>query len=330
MNTYLGTYSIDDWEWIEFTYTVKNVGGGTLYWFIEDFVWWIGYITIGGLQGYSGSCAAGQTKEFTIHVCTDWLEAPMPNVNVYVGQINITSNGGDVSPTVKIGMLDPLLFEQTPFPSNLEKGDILSFDIKQEIADLLNLRQFPGFSNDHVVMYIGSVAGVQLFIESNDYSVFHFPWSPLNGVQITPWCIFSLYADEDTFLIGKVHVATEQQKLKAIGFSFSRLFDQYQWGSPDYDPYHSWHANPDITDHTNPFYEKYQYPDDPYIDYWYCYELIWAAYLHQEIEIDGDPTLEYDDILQDYFYCIGVDDFKISDNVTICSPTWDIIHDPPE
>jgi len=298
MNVYLGTYSVDDPQWIEYTFSVKNTGGGTLYWFIEDFVWWISCITIGDLQGYSGTCAAGQTKEFAIHVGTDWLDAPMPNVNVYVGYINITSNGGDVSPRVTIGMLDPLITEEE-CPLDIEFGDILFMDVRPFWQELFDLPSNMGEHNDHVAMYIG----LNRFIESSDYT----PWAGgyLDGVQISPWWWMNLvYCD---FTVGTVTSATQGNKLAAVCFAISRLGQQYQHTYQGYDPYHSWHANPDIDDPESPYY----YPDDPYINYWYCSELVWAAYLRQGINTDSTPGP-----IDGQHYLVSPDDMLNSSNIT--------------
>ena len=277
MNIYLGTYSVDTPEYIEYTYSVKNTGGSTLYWFIEEFVWWIGYITIGGLQGYSGTCSAGETKEFTIHVATDWLDAPMPNVNVYVGHINISSNGGDVSTRVTIGMLDAIEGEEE-CPFDIQPGDILFMEVRQFWQDLFDLPSNNGDHNDHVAMYIG----LNRFIESCDYTAWGGGY--LDGVQISPWWWMNVvYCN---FTVGRVVSATPTKILETLGFSICQIGETYQHTYSGYEPYHSWHANPDINDPQSPYY----YPDDPYIEYWYCTELVWASYLHQGINIDATPN----------------------------------------
>lgn len=106
MNMYLGTYEEDDPEIVQCTFSVKNVGGGVLYWMIQDFPWWINDIEIEGEGRLSGECAAGETKYFTVFVDTSQLEAIAPNVNVYSGHINIESSSGNVTVTVKIGILE--------------------------------------------------------------------------------------------------------------------------------------------------------------------------------------------------------------------------------
>jgi len=299
MNVYLGTYSVDDPQWIEFTYSIKNTGGSTLYWFIEEFVWWIGYITIGGQQGYSGACSPGQTKEFVIHVCTGWLDAPMPNVNVYVGYINITSNGGDVSSRVTIGMLDPIEGEEECF-LDVQVGDIIFMEVRNFWQELFDLPSNDGEHNDHVAMYIG----LNRFIESNDYTAWEGGY--LDGVQISPWWWMNVVFCD--FTVGRVDSATTNQKLEAVAFSLSQIGETYQHSYPNYEPYHSWHANPDIDDPGSPYY----YPDDPYINYWYCTEIVWAAYLHQGINTDSTP-----EPVDGIHYLVTPDDMLNSDEILL-------------
>jgi len=191
-------------------------------------------------------------------------------------------------------------------PIRLKIGDLIFFDIKPIIRILLHMPpEIKGDSNDHVAMYIGK----NRFIESTDYSLSSNIKS-LNGVQITPWWVFKLYVDLSTLKIGKVK-ASPIQKLNAIIFTFRQLQEPYQYAWTNYEPYHSWFANPDIKNPSNPYYDKYYYPDDPYINHWTCSELIWAAYLNQGIELDSTPYTEDGE-----HYYVGPDDVRNSYYVT--------------
>lgn len=213
----------------------------------------------------------------------------------------------------------PKLTLSIPFPTNLEVGDILFFDIKPFVTFFEP--NISGFSNDHVVMYLGvDYLGRNMFVESIDYTSLdlNLPW---NGVQKTAWWIFLLYADLRTITIGKVH-ATDGQKEGAKWFALSRLGEHYQWAWPNDWRYESWHANPVLTDTNNPFYEKYYYPNDPYSNQWTCAELVWAAYLHQGIEL-GSEAYQDPDYNNETFFYVGIDTIKNSDNITMVSPLWE-------
>jgi hypothetical protein len=208
-----------------------------------------------------------------------------------------------------------------PFPTNLEEGDLLFFDIKPFLT--LFFRNISGFSNDHVIMYIGmNSKGVNMFVESNDYTISDLNTSK-NGVQKTPWWIFLLYADLDTISIGKVN-ADCGQKSQAIQFALSVLGNHYQYSGKKYwRRYESWHANPVIIDSNNPFYEKYYYPDDPYFNQWICTELVWAAYLNQGIELDSTPyEIPDSDYNNQVFFRVNCNDILNSNNIYIVPPTW--------
>ncbi len=208
------------------------------------------------------------------------------------------------------------------FPTNLEVGDLLFFDIKPFLALYVHIHNITGFSNDHVIMYLGTdEKGSHVFIESNDYTSLDLNLR-INGVQTTKWWVFLLYVYFQSITIGKVH-ATNDQKQHAIQFAMSHRGDRYQWGWSNDSKYESWHANPVITDPQNPYYEQYYYPDDPYFNQWTCAELVWAAYLHQEIELDSNPVAYPDpDFNNQTFFYVGNNDLRHSENITIVSPIW--------
>lgn len=208
------------------------------------------------------------------------------------------------------------------FPTNLEAGDLIFFDIKPLLSRFFHIHNISGFSNDHVIMYGGkNDKGQHIFIESNDYTSVDLNLR-INGVQKTKSWVFFLYVHLKSITIGKVH-ATTDQKQQAIQFALSHLGDHYQWGWPKDPKYESWHANPVLTDPQNPYYEYYYYPDDPYYNQWTCAEFVWAAYLHQGIELDGEPAAYPDpDFNNQTFFYVGTDDLKKSENITLEPPIW--------
>ncbi len=206
------------------------------------------------------------------------------------------------------------------FPNNLEKGDLLFYDLRPFIS--LFEPTNPGFADDHVIMYTGrNSIGRHIFIEATDYTSIDLDLA-INGVQKTPWIIIYCIANPRTLTIAKVH-ADQNQKQQAINFTLSNLGEHYQWAWPNNWRYESWHANPDITNTSNPFYDKYYYPDDPCVDQWTCSELVWAAYLHQGIQIDSTPITDPDpDFNNESFFYVGTTDILNSTNVTTCKPVW--------
>lgn len=219
-----------------------------------------------------------------------------------------------ISPILTQGKTDRLILEDSTrcMPSSLQLGDLFFFDVKQSIRNLFHLPpEIEGFSNDHVAMYIGG----HRFIESIDYSFFG-AFDYLDGVQITPWWVFALFVDYSTITIGKVN-ASFVEKIHAICFALKQLNEPYQYAWMNFTPYHSWHANPDLTNPANPFYEKYNYPDDPYVDYWTCAEFVWASYLHQGINLDSTAYPHLDSTDGQYYYYVGPDDILNSENITL-------------
>lgn len=140
-------------------------------------------------------------------------------------------------------------------PSFLQVGDLLFIESRHE----LGLQDLPGW--DHIAMYTGAD---DIFIES-------VPYPLQDGVQYTSMFKFTSWVADVAF--GYVHTASENQRIQALNFAMSQL------GRPWQDPYNeSWYANADPDD-----------PDDPYSDEWMCSEFVWAAYLHQGINIDVTP-----------------------------------------
>jgi len=192
-------------------------------------------------------------------------------------------------------------------PSYLKSGDILFCDVKSIWLKLFKIHSNKGFSNDHCSFYIGE----NLFIEAVDYSLFG---NILNGVQFTPMWFIRFWATNITY--GTVTNISNHQKDLAFKFILDQYNEPYQYGWPGFDDYMSWHCNPDIDNQDSPYY----FPEDPYLNYWFCSEIIWAGYLHQGINIDATP-----DCLQDfdgeYYYLVTADDIRNSENITLYQST---------
>lgn len=190
-------------------------------------------------------------------------------------------------------------------PDFLQFGDIIFMDVKPILAKLFNLHSNKGFSNDHCAFYIGH----NWFIEATDYSMSEL--GLFNGVQFTPIWFYRCWANNFTYV--RVINSSYSQINQAFKFILNQYREPYQYGWLGYDDYMSWHCNPDIDDPYSPYY----YPDDPYLDYWYCSEIIWASFLHQNINIDATPDPVWDPCENGYYYLVSVDDIRYSENVTI-------------
>ncbi len=150
-------------------------------------------------------------------------------------------------------------------PSYLEVGDILFCDIKPVIvkmaeqSNFIKIHPIEGFSNDHAAMYIGK----NRFIESTPYV-----YRPLRknwlGVVITPYWLIEAWSTNITF--AHVKNTTTQDRKNAVKWAIKQLGSPYQSGSfiPNHNPKDS---------------------NDEYSNWWFCSELIWAAYYNRNIPI---------------------------------------------
>jgi uncharacterized protein YycO len=145
---------------------------------------------------------------------------------------------------------------QADVPSYLEVGDLLFVEARPWVRVVFGV-DVPGW--DHVAMYVGG----GLFIEAGDYPGTHV-------VTYAPLGFYCLWASEIAY--GRVVTADESQRLGAVAFAECQLYQPYQ------DPYVCWWANANPND-----------PDDPYSNEFYCSELVWAAYVHEGINIDATP-----------------------------------------
>ena len=190
-------------------------------------------------------------------------------------------------------------------PDFLKFGDIIFMDVKPIIAKLFNTHTNKGFSNDHAAFYIGR----NWFIEASDYSMSKL--GLFNGVQFSPMWFYLCWACNITY--GRVNNASSEQINQAFKFILKQYREPYQYSWPGNDDFMSWHCNPDIDDPYSPYY----FPDDPYLNYWFCAELVWASYLHQNINIDATPDPLWDPSEYGYYYLASVDDIRNSENVTM-------------
>jgi len=154
----------------------------------------------------------------------------------------------------------------------IEKGDLLFLEVRPIWAWLPYVETVPGNEgNDHVVIY----AGNNEVWEACDYS--KIP-GRIDGVQNNSmkWIKFVYQIKK----VGKINITTIQ-KQKAIDFCKDQAGELYQW---TYDRSESLQANPDCNAYPRIsriiFRILYHDPYDPYIDEWYCSELVWAAYMH--------------------------------------------------
>lgn len=166
-------------------------------------------------------------------------------------------------------------------PSYVEVGDLLFISAKPLVEWAFG---FDYGEWDHVAMYIGD----DLFVEAVAY-----PGSEC--VRPTPLWFFYLWADELAY--AKVTSASDDQKQDAADWALSRLYDPYQ------DTGICWWANADPDD-----------PDDPYSDWWYCTELVWAAYMNVEppINIDGTPSPP-----DGVHLCVTLEDILFDDDIEV-------------
>jgi hypothetical protein len=173
-------------------------------------------------------------------------------------------------------------------------------DAKPWVIRFVNVPSAPNTedqtSNDHVAMYIGVHNSQHMFIEANNYTIYseqgNITLPEGSGVQETPWWVFLIWAEN--FTIGKVTYATEQQREKAIENAGNLLGCKYQSAFPKYEPYFPW-VDPNITDPSYPYYHQtYYYPVDPFVDYYFCAELVWTCYLNMISPINLDPYPGHD------------------------------------
>lgn len=155
-------------------------------------------------------------------------------------------------------------FQNSVAPSELVPGDLVFCEVKDNLVKYFKAHDVEsGF--DHIAMYIGKKFGMDFVIEAT--------YIPTPKVKYTPLIILKLYG---SLTFGKVTAADEVTRDGALNFAKSQLGRPYQHISnlPENDPFR-WHANSDPDDTV-----------DPYSDWWYCAELIWASYYNQGIDLD--------------------------------------------
>lgn len=150
------------------------------------------------------------------------------------------------------------------FNSDLLPGDLVFCEVWDYLVKYFNAVDIPsGF--DHVAIYIGKFYGFDWVVEAT--------YLPIPKVIFTPLFLLKLYS-EVTYC--RVNLADESLRRDAIDFAVSQLGKPYQHLTiiPNDDPFR-WHANYNPDDTT-----------DPYSDWWYCAELVWASYYNQGINLD--------------------------------------------
>ena len=53
-----------------------------------------------------------------------------------------------------------------------------------------------------------------------------------------------------------------------------------------------------------------RYFEDPFINHWFCSELVWASYLNAHIQLDKNPSYTYHLGEERWWYRVKVDDLK--------------------
>ena len=186
-----------------------------------------------------------------------------------------TANDGHI---VLIGVGD-----RSCVPSIVRSGDIAFCDIRPLLGELV-----PGYANDHVLMY----AGNNRFIEATPI----FPWIykgskgwDLCKLGVLNTSIFFLNLWATNIIYGKVNNSNESQRDVAVNWAESQRGHPYQYIFNPPWPFHkhSWWSCPNTNGTTyNP--DTGTYFKEEYYDYWYCTELIWAAYKH----CDGNSGID--------------------------------------
>lgn len=152
-------------------------------------------------------------------------------------------------------------------PAYLKVGDIMFCDIKPEILkkiEPIGLGLFfgmPGHANDHCAMYIGD----NRFVEASPYRLRPL-YMDVVGVVISPFWKIQLWATNFTYATVDT---TQEIRDNAVEWAKTQRGRPYQFivGGPNADP----------NDET-----------DRYADYWYCSELIWAAYWNNGVKFVVD------------------------------------------
>jgi hypothetical protein len=220
--------------------------------------------------------------------------------------IGVSFNPNICGKIINLNNFQKKSYEQSSsVPESLQFGDIIFMDVRPVIGDIFDVHSNKGFSNDHCAFYIGH----NWFIEASDYSMSKL--NLFNGVQFTPMFFYRCWAHNFTY--ARIINASSSQKYQAFKFYLKQFREPYQYGWPGFEDYMSWHCNPDIDNTSSPYY----YPDDPYLNYWYCSEIIWSSYLHQNINLDATPDPVWDPVECGYYYLASVNDIRNSENVTM-------------
>lgn len=196
-------------------------------------------------------------------------------------------------------------------PSYLRPGDLAFCEIRDILVLFGGHDVAPdkkhGF--DHVALYCGKghVNMKGEFIEDDKHGIDHVIEAtciPGNKVRYTPLFLLKIYSH---VTYGKVNGADEAIRRGTLDFARSQLGQPYQ---------HFWKLSAPFNKHAN------WNPDDlcdPYSDWYYCAELVWASYYSQGIDIDPifPEDLDKDgnpDIIEGYGYLRFVSPKNIFDS----------------
>jgi len=213
------------------------------------------------------------------------------------------------APSSKTNHIDHTQSYQTGNPgefdvhSVVKKGDIAFCDYRPWLPFY---NDDSNFSNDHVSLYEGN----NRFIEATVIYPWIYKgskgWDVIKvGVLNTGFAFLNLWATNIIF--GTVRNASASQRNTAVNWVETQIRQPYQFTFPPRWPFHihEWWAcsnpngsvyNPDTGEY---FIEKYP-------DYWYCTELVWAAYKHcnGDSGMDIGARWEYDEKDGSWHWCV--------------------------
>ena len=173
-------------------------------------------------------------------------------------------------------------------PSIVKRGDIAFCDKRPWIPRGFGYDDASNFSSEHALLY----AGNNRFIEATAIIPWIYKGSNgwdlcMLGVLNTSYLYLNFWATNIIF--GTVRKANETQRDNAVKWAETQIGHPFQFGFIPKWPFqkHQWWACPNPNGTTyNP--DTGEYFIEKYPDYWYCTELIWAAYKH----CNGDSGLD--------------------------------------
>lgn len=245
-----------------------------------------------------------------------WYPAELVWAAYYNQGIDIDQNGWDnpklVTTQEIIDDIDTETYVIHPVPSYVQRGDIIFMDTK----DYDSYWAIPGYSNDHVAIYLGhNYRDGSYFINACGL-----------GVSYVTYDYFHVFLENFTFY--NVTNANDPQIEEAIEWAEAQLGAKYQCFFPQlFNPYWWYIGMFELG-------QKCADPDNKSVktaDRFYCCELVWASYYHQGIDIDQNGWEEIKPVPSDKvprffrnwwerygwaFIYVDCDDIKNSNNTT--------------